>query len=287
MEDSVAQIVAEVAATADWMPPQIDRAARRQCLDQRGPDAFEKEYGCRLRSDVYQLWTCERHKRFEQKSQPWHDFRDTRLTASVVPAVLEFVSWTARTRVHSRSHRRYVTFSGESRRKKFLGYIGLGAPFVQNAACDFGVKYEDSGMYALEQVLTRESHKAVYLPFDIIDSKTPETHPWAFSPDGIGCDGTVAECKVRAADSSDSAHMSHLQPGSMAPRHRARKVQGELWMPGAIWHARDRRRRWQRPLRKILPIRVRSGWSRPWRAHTNAVTAGTSRRPTSLTIATS
>jgi len=76
-------------AVAEWMPVAIDRAARRACLD-KGADVFEREYDCRLRSDVYALWTAERHKRFEQRSQAGHDFRDTRLTASVVPAVLEF-----------------------------------------------------------------------------------------------------------------------------------------------------------------------------------------------------
>jgi len=51
-------------------------------------------------------------------------------------------------------------------------------------------------MAALERVLARESHKTVFLPFDIIDHKTPDVSPWAYSPDGIGCDGTLAECKA-------------------------------------------------------------------------------------------
>lgn len=74
------------------MPPQIDRAARTKCLDEEGAEAFERIYDCRLRSDVYALWLSSRHKRFPQRSQPWLDFRDTRLTASVVPAVLEWVA---------------------------------------------------------------------------------------------------------------------------------------------------------------------------------------------------
>jgi hypothetical protein len=72
----------------EWMPPAIDRGARRQCLDERGADAFEREYGVKIRSDVWKLWTSPRHKRFPQKSQQWLDFRDTRLTASVVGTVL-------------------------------------------------------------------------------------------------------------------------------------------------------------------------------------------------------
>lgn len=47
-----------------------------------------------------------------------------------------------------------------------------------------------------EKALTTESTKTVFLPFDIIDSKTPDATPFAYSPDGINVDGTLAECKV-------------------------------------------------------------------------------------------
>jgi len=48
---------------------------------------------------------------------------------------------------------------------------------------------------ALERIISTEVRQSVFLPFDILDSKTPTITPFAFSPDGIGCDGTVAECK--------------------------------------------------------------------------------------------
>lgn len=162
----------------DWMPPAISRERRRVVLDTLGPDAFEREFGTQLRSEVWQLWTGDLHKRFPQKSEPWLNFRNTRVTASIVGTILG-----------------YPTFAGESRRKKFLEFIGLGKPFVQNPACDWGNKYEDCGMAALERVLARESHKTIFLPFDIIDSRRPLEEPFAYSPDGIGTDGTVAECK--------------------------------------------------------------------------------------------
>jgi hypothetical protein len=173
------KLLGTMSVVQEWMPPSNDREARRRCLDEQGPAEFERIYECRLRSEVYALWMSERHKRFKQKSQEWHDFRNTRLTGSVVPAVLE-----------------YKTFQGESRRQKFLSYVGLGTPFVENPACDYGNKYEDAAMCALERVLTTESHRSVFLPFDIIDNRNPAERPWAYSPDGISSDGVLAEAKV-------------------------------------------------------------------------------------------
>lgn len=88
------------------------------------------------------------------------------------------------------------------------------------------MKYEDSGMAAAERVLTSEQSRVVFLPFDIIDSARPDVEPFAYSPDGIGCDGTLAECKV--------PWRREIVPGLVKPNYDCQVQFGMHVIDGAV-----------------------------------------------------
>ena len=104
----------------------------------------------------------------EQKSKEWYEYRTNRITASNLASLFN---------------------KGYNNRKSCLkNYVENIQSFTPNAACNFGIKYEDVACNMYEQIKNVKVHEFGCLPH-------PKYDYLAASPDGITDDGVMLEIK--------------------------------------------------------------------------------------------